>query len=381
MKHIFIGIDGTANAAFYDTFYGNVYQMNLSTAFWNTKDNCPQIFIYFSGVGATAKKYFGTLGKAFGQGIDEIILQAYINLVSNYEEGDKIYVFGFSRGAVAARALTGMISRSGLVRYQHSSKIREAWHYFVNSEDVDKYGTYPQDKPTYVYPNVEIEFLGVWDTVYGISTDLALQRTLFTDLRFENLDMDRCVKHGVHILAIDDTRQLFHPMTWSKKAVQPIIPQTMEQIWMPGVHSDIGGGYEKSFLSSISMLTMIDKLAQYCPDVDFDRKYIADYIVPRLRDEQPVINNEWEFEGITQYVRPNSPRSCKNGDPTNAMQQSLHPLVAKATGKDFFVKTKKELYKPSFVLTDSNATLNPTEFDAVSYNATVVANVLQAKFP
>lgn len=377
MKHIFIGIDGTANAAFYDTFYGNVYQMNLSTSFWNKTDQCPQIFIYFSGVGATAKKYFGALGKAFGQGIDEIILQAYINLVSNYEEGDKIYVFGFSRGAVAARALTGMISKSGLIAYQHSSKIRQAWHYFLDNDE--EFGTYPADKPTYVYPNVEIEFLGVWDTVYGIDTDLALGPNLFTDLRFENFNMDKSVKHGVHILAIDDTRKLFHPMTWAKIAPDPIIPQTMEQIWMPGVHSDIGGGYEKSFLSSISMLTMIDKLAEYCPHVDFDRKYIADYIVPRLREQKAVINNEWEFEGITQYIRPNSPRTCNNAN--DQMKQSLHPLVAKATGKELLVKTKNELYKPSFILADPNAALKPTAFLQDSYNATVVANALLAKFP
>jgi uncharacterized protein (DUF2235 family) len=83
MKHIFIGIDGTANAAFYDTLYGNVYHMNLSLDFKNKGDGGSQFFIYFSGVGATSEKYFGTLGRLFGQGIDEIILQAYVNLVSN----------------------------------------------------------------------------------------------------------------------------------------------------------------------------------------------------------------------------------------------------------------------------------------------------------
>ena len=133
MKHIFIGIDGTANAAFYDTMYGNVYRMNLSLNSKSKNGGDPQIFIYFSGVGATSQKWLGLLGKAFGQGIDEIILQAYVNLVANYEAGDKIYVFGFSRGAVAARALTGMISHSGLVRYDSSPYIQRAWHHFVRN--------------------------------------------------------------------------------------------------------------------------------------------------------------------------------------------------------------------------------------------------------
>src|ERR1700722_12047947 len=122
MKRIFIGIDGTANSAFFDKFYSNVYRINLALQF-RAKDGSPQLFFYFSGVGTASYKWLGLLGKAFGEGIDALILQAYVNLVSNYEPDDKIYVFGFSRGAVAARALTGLISRSGLVRYECSPLI------------------------------------------------------------------------------------------------------------------------------------------------------------------------------------------------------------------------------------------------------------------
>jgi uncharacterized protein (DUF2235 family) len=372
MKHIFIGIDGTANAAFYDTIYGNVYRMNLALDFKNKKDNCPQIFIYFSGVGATAEKYLGVLGRAFGQGIDEIILQAYVNLVSNYEDGDRIYVFGFSRGAVAARALTGMISYSGLVRYDCSPHIQQAWNYFIGNKE--KAGAYADIKPNVVHPNAGIEFLGVWDSVYGISSGLALRDNPFTDLRFRNFDLDESVKHGVQILAIDDTRKLFHPMTWDRVS---LASQKMEQIWMPGVHSDIGGGYEKSFLSTVSMLTMIDKLTEYCPDVDFETTHIKQFVQPLLRQEIAV-NNEWDLEDFTKYFKLGSGRPCKNGQAT--MNQTAHPLLAAAMDREIFVKTKKMRYAPLYVLENADIPLPTTVFPANSYSATVVADAIKAKF-
>jgi hypothetical protein len=374
MKHIFIGIDGTANAAFYDTLYGNVYHMNLSLDFKNKGDGGSQFFIYFSGVGATSEKYFGTLGRLFGQGIDEIILQAYVNLVSNYEDGDKIYVFGFSRGAVAARALTGMISYSGLVRYDHSPMIQPAWQYFIGN--ADKAGDYERKKQNCVHPDVKIEFLGVWDSVYGISSELALRRSPFMDLQFRNFDLDQSVKNGVQILAVDDTRKLFHPMIWDRTSLDS---QRMEQIWMPGVHSDIGGGYEKSFLSTVSMLTMIDKLAEYCPGIGFEENHIKNVLLPLLNKQAVVVNDEWKLEDFTKYFKLAAGRPCNND--SRDLNQSAHPLLAAATDRDVFVKTKMARYAPSYILAKADVALPTTAFLPQSYNATVVADAIRAKFP
>jgi uncharacterized protein (DUF2235 family) len=371
MKHIFIGIDGTANAAFYDTMYGNVYRMNLSLDS-KSKSGSPQIFIYFSGVGATSQKWLGLLGKAFGQGIDEIVLQAYVNLVANYEEGDKIYVFGFSRGSVAARALTGMISFSGLVRYDRSPEIQKAWHYFVGNDD--KVGDYVTKKSEATHANVSIEFLGVWDSVYGISSELALRESLFKELRFRNFNLDESVKHGVQILAVDDTRRLFHPMIWDAASRDS---QKMEQIWMPGVHSDIGGGYEKSFLSTVSLLTMIDKLAEYCPDVGLELNHIEKFVRPML-GQDVAVNNEWELEDFTKFFKLGAGRPCNNGEAIR--KQSAHPLLTAATGRDVFVKTAKARYAPSYVLAKADVALPATTFRPDSYSATIVANAIKAKF-
>ena len=80
---------------------------------------------------AESSKFRGGL---FGDGFDELILQAYINLVSNYVHGDKIYIFGFSRGAVIARALTGFISYSGLLKANSTAHIEHAWNYFTHTK-------------------------------------------------------------------------------------------------------------------------------------------------------------------------------------------------------------------------------------------------------
>lgn len=118
MKHLILGIDGTWRAAFQDTFHSNVYRLNLALNFCDADKN-PQVFMYSSGVG-TSGPSSRLPGGALGEGLDAIVLQAYINLVANYERGDKIYIFGFSRGALAARALTGLITYSGLLKADSS---------------------------------------------------------------------------------------------------------------------------------------------------------------------------------------------------------------------------------------------------------------------
>jgi uncharacterized protein (DUF2235 family) len=71
--------------------------------------------------------------------LSAIILEAYINLASNYVPGNKIYIFGFSRGAFAARVLTGFISYSGLLRANSLSIMEHAWRYFTNSSQSFNY--------------------------------------------------------------------------------------------------------------------------------------------------------------------------------------------------------------------------------------------------
>jgi uncharacterized protein (DUF2235 family) len=369
VKRIFIGIDGTANSAFFDKFYSNVYRINLALQF-RAKDGSPQLFFYFSGVGTASYKWLGILGKAFGEGIDALILQAYVNLVSNYEPGDKIYVFGFSRGAVAARALTGLISRSGLVRYECSPLIATAWRHFLG----DSNENYLAQKHNVTHPEAGVDFLGVWDTVNGISPESAKKKSLFRQLRFANFNLDASVKSGIHILSIDDTRKFFEPTPWDKASKAT---QKMEQIWLPGVHSDIGGGYSNSFISTVSLLTMIDRLAEHCPDVDFDANYIENVLVQSLSEDgnDIVINDEWsERFRILQYDRR---RRCNSG--AAELRQSVHPMLAAIEGRDIFCKTSSKKYAPTYTLSPADVALPVAEFGPSTYVGGPVADAIRAK--
>ena len=289
-KHIVLGIDGTWQAAFRDIFQSNVYRLNLALNYEDeTQETNPQIFIYSAGVG-TANRSSQVIAGATGEGLASIILEAYVNLVANYVPGDKIYIFGFSRGAFAARALSGMISHSGLLKANSSSLIEHAWRDFTNYEPKLDYS---QLKAANTYKDVKIEFLGVWDTVSGPYK----KEELLKRYRFDDLMLDRCVKHGVHIISIDDSRKEYSPIPWEGRHAN----QTMDQIWLPGVHGDVGGGYSDAALSTISLLLMIDKLAEYYSKLSFDTSYIEDTLLSIVDSQDIVINDErdgfWRYFG------------------------------------------------------------------------------------
>src|SRR4051794_27643487 len=98
--------DGTSNSAARSTDLIQTNVFRLNQAFTYGFSGVPQITFYFSGVGARRD----ISSTATGRGFDEIIIEAFINLASNYMEGDSIYLFGFSRGAAAARAFSGILS-------------------------------------------------------------------------------------------------------------------------------------------------------------------------------------------------------------------------------------------------------------------------------
>ena len=137
-----------------------------------------------------------------------------------------------------------------------------------------------------VHDNVKIEFLGVWDTVIGPHNEAMI----FENFRFKNLKLDRNVKVGVHIVSIDELRKSFKPLLWQHK---PCNDQKQYQIWMPGVHSDIGGGYKHNALSNISLITMIDKLAEHHPEIYFDDDFVKGALINSIKRAEIEINDEW----------------------------------------------------------------------------------------
>ena len=269
---------------------------------------------------------------------------------------------------MAARALSGLISYSGLVRSESSPVIEHAWRYFIGEEQPEfNYGA----MKSVVADEVDIEFLGVWDTVYGFNREGALKRSAFMKLRFRDFLLDRKVKVGIHILSIDDTRKYFHPMLWSGRSAYNR-NQKMEQIWMPGVHSDVGGGYSEDFISTVSLLTMMDKLSQYCPDIQYEQEYTKSYLLSTLRDKNKIINDEWRgYFAIGDFGRQ---RKCENH--LTDLDQYIHPLVDAFRGKPMQIKRTRCEYAPSFLLSNSMIKLPTATFSLKSYNSDYIKQIL-----
>lgn len=363
-KHIFIGIDGTWQAAFRDTFQSNVHRLNIALNHEDENDN-PQLFIYSAGVGASNRSSRFLAG-AIGEGLNSLILSAYINLVSNYVPGDKIYIFGFSRGAVAARALTGFISFCGLLKANSLSLIHHAWRYFTREESELDFA------PHRIETNdVDVEFLGVWDTVPGPYRIQDLRRRY----RFESLNLDPIVKCGVHILSIDESRRSFAPLLWEGCESH----QILQQIWVPGVHADVGGGYSSAFLSTISLLSMIEKLAEHCPDLSFDTDYINGVLLRIIDREELVVNDEWEhyagrfFKPVTRSYRTinDQPEYC----------HTVHPIVEQVRDREITVRSKKKKYKPSFKMMNSEGGLRSSDVLSKSQSGKRLEQILRRRFP
>lgn len=357
-KHIIIGLDGTWQAAFRDSFKSNVHRLNVALNYHdNTWRKSPQIFIYSAGVG-TSNLSSSMFAGATGEGLSAIILEAYINLVSNYVPGDKIYIFGFSRGAFAARALTSFIQHSGLLRANNLGLIENAWMDYAKKDKAKT--AYLEQSAGLTHDNVTIEFLGLWDTVIGSFQE----ERLIAQYRFDNRKPVKKVKTAVHIMSIDDRRKDYKPIPFERRE-----NQSLEQIWMPGVHSDVGGGYGQSFLSTVSLLVMIDKVREYCPDLAFDDNYIRT-LIDIVEKEDVIVNPEltlfWSFRAQASRQVP--------GNDTH----TEHPLVELLRSKTFKIKGALRPYSPAFALPGTSK-LPAAKFQSTSWHEREVNNWLLRK--
>lgn len=231
---------------------------------------------YHPGVGTDGGWWNRLVGGGAGQGLSDNIKSAYQWLAYNYQPGDKIFLFGFSRGAYTVRSLSGMIGCCGLLAIESLepddawTRINEAFDCYRSkclSETLKSckiHNCQPQQDPT---KTTEIFFIGVWDTVgaLGIPDDMALLN-LIDDPRkheFHDTTLSNVVKHARHAVAIDERRETFMPTLWTGIAAH----QNAKQIWFPGVHGDVGGGYAVTDLSDAALAWMIGEANAL--DLDF----------------------------------------------------------------------------------------------------------------
>lgn len=199
-----------------------------------------QLTRYQAGVG-TEGLLDKMIGGLLGKGLSEDIRDCFQWLSDKYTAGDKIFIFGFSRGAFAARSLAGLIGKYGLVDFENSMGPSKA-------ELVEEIYTkgYRNKKPLrdqihFHNDSTSVSFLGVFDTVgaLGIPNDKEILE-LFDNSeahQFHDTTLSNRVKKARHAVAIDERRGSFSPTLWSNENDH----QNVKQVWFSGVHSDIGG--------------------------------------------------------------------------------------------------------------------------------------------
>ncbi len=219
----------------------------------------PQRIYYEWGIGTGL--FNRIRGGAFGVGLDHKVRAAYRYLSANFHDDDasttETYIFGFSRGAYTARALAGFVGSAGLLRPE-----------FCNAENEERvwkyYRTRPEDRmpadrigfESMLFPGVRIRCLAVFDTVGALGIPLTIFRRLNrAKYEFHDTELGSNVDVALQALAVDKKRTAFGPAVWARP---PQVPnEFVAQVWFPGVHSNVGGGYADDRLSKIALEWMM----------------------------------------------------------------------------------------------------------------------------
>lgn len=287
-KNLVICCDGTGNEI-------GVTISNVLKLFRIAEKSDAQRVWYNAGVGTIGQqnpwtrliqKVRGVFGLVTGLGLDDHVLGAYRFICENYEKGDRIYLFGFSRGAYTVRALAAFIHVMGLFRPDQMNVTGYAWSSFKRASAKD------QSRATSAAPRsaapakmsaleeawhfsrviggrpVTIEFIGVWDTVASVIVPRWEQLSFsLQTLRFTRTNPS--VRTFRQAMAIDERRRMFRLNAWTEPQTfrpNPFrrdrdIAQDIKQVWFAGVHADIGGGYPEveSGLSKYPLAWMIEE--------------------------------------------------------------------------------------------------------------------------
>jgi len=214
-KNIVIFSDGTGQEGGVgnNTNVYNVFNMILDRSE-------EQISFYDQGLGAGGNWFWGSIA---GAGISENVGQAYQFLSDNYNAGDRIYLFGFSRGATTLRSLSGFIDLFGILPKSRPELFYQAWKIYRIQKNSDKRVRKARE---FIQRNhtmwAKIRFLGVWDTVAALALPFKAAEVVRAwipgfQYKFHNLKMSPSVEYARHALAIDDQRLSFHPELFDER--------------------------------------------------------------------------------------------------------------------------------------------------------------------
>ena len=302
MKNIILLSDGTGNSSSSNA-KTNVWRLYQALDLRDSANGAVrQVAFYDDGVGTSGFRPLMILGSVFGWGLKRNVFDLYQFLCRNYEPGDRIFAFGFSRGAFTIRILVALIVSRGIARCRTDSELvratTDAYRAFRASQRnttrsflirwgrgirnglvrikrwacdqrYQNHDTFPPPKRDHADPldNKMVTFVGVWDTVaaYGLpfsELTRGWDQVVWPLSMSENI-LSPDVGIARHALSLDDERDTFHPVLWDELGEQQQIerglvePGRLRQIWFSGMHADVGGGYPDDGISMAPLLWMI----------------------------------------------------------------------------------------------------------------------------
>jgi uncharacterized protein (DUF2235 family) len=290
-KNIVVCCDGTAN----EFAKNNTNVVKLYSIL--TQDPSRQVTYYHPGLGTMepagalttfSRRVTKGLGLAFGYGLANDIRDAYVFLMRTYQPGDRVYLFGFSRGAYTARAVASLLKMYGMIRpdneplvpyairmllgvnRQKSGRSDEAKKYFDLASAFKRSMSWTECKPY---------FVGVWDTVSSVGW---VENPLKLPYVANNPD----IEIGRHAVAIDERRAFFRSHLWRTPddPSVPAGPRDVMQVWFPGVHCDVGGGYAETALSDNALRWMVGEAEAFGLLVDRAKR---DALLPAQAADAP----------------------------------------------------------------------------------------------
>jgi uncharacterized protein (DUF2235 family) len=275
-KRLALFFDGTWNEP---PDHTNVRRLRLMLAERDAA-GVEQRAFYNAGVGT--RWYDRLSGGLIGTGLSENVRDGYRWLVENYDDGDEIYLFGFSRGAYTARSLAGIIARCGLLRADAPISFAQLFERYKLGDTVRTLHDLIRDKANpesmdfeeqallrhaYYRRNL-IKMVGVWDTVGSIGLPFGrfpgLSRRM---LKFHNTNLSTTIEHSYQALAMDEYRAPYWAVLWTE--FRPGVPDPeeagcpdqrwIEQRWFPGAHANVGGGYRDDPLPNRPLIWLQQK--------------------------------------------------------------------------------------------------------------------------
>jgi uncharacterized protein (DUF2235 family) len=208
-----------------------------------------------------------------GLGLSENIADCYDALIRLYEPGDRIYLFGFSRGAYTVRSLGGVLSLCGIptrgARGENPRASRRARRRLVWRAIHRVYQTYGHSglkrslrarraeryRARYASHEAMPYFIGAWDTVRALGLP-GVSRFMLWRHAFHDATLNPKVPFARQALALDENRAAMAPVLWDETEADRAASR-IKQVWFPGVHSDVGGGYPECELSDLSLEWMV----------------------------------------------------------------------------------------------------------------------------